>query len=171
MLAAGLPYTPGGRIGQVVYGERNVAVRIAVLDNDRNILQLMHEVFADSGWESLPFHEGTDAVERLAREQPDAIIVDSRLDGHLGGLQVLRQLKDQSRTRGIPAALWTGGGDALKDHEGWLSEHNVPVIPKPFELDEVYATLRAMLNRTPTRTGVGSLDEVEPMSSGRLDAT
>ena len=148
-----------------------MVVRIAVLDNDRNILQLMQEVFADNGWETVPFVAGAGAIDRLAREQPDAIIVDSRLDGYLGGLQMLRQLKDQSPTSRIPAALWTGGGDELTDNWQWLSEHEVSVIPKPFELDDVYATLRAMLNGTLSQEASVPTNGVEPVTGRRRDAS
>lgn len=122
-------------------------VRIAVLDNDDSILQLMHEIFADEGWEAMLFLHAAGAVETLSREKPDAIIVDARLDGNRGGLQVLDQLKENTATREIPVAIWTGGGDGVEDSESWLSEHQVAVMHKPFELDDVYQTLRAMLNR------------------------
>jgi DNA-binding response OmpR family regulator len=131
-------------------------VRIAVLDNDDSILQLMHEVFADEGWETLLFSHAAGAVETLSQEKPDAIILDARLDGNRGGWHVLDQLIENRSTSGIPVAIWTGGGDGIEDREHWLSDHQVAVMHKPFELDDVYMTLRAMLNRRQAYDGAPS---------------
>jgi DNA-binding response OmpR family regulator len=128
--------------------------RIAVLDNDESILQLMGEVCADEGWEAMPFVRAAGVVETLGQEKPDAIILDARLDGHQGGWRVLGQLLDNTATRGIPIAVWTGGGDGVEDREEWLLDHRVAVIHKPFELDDVYETLRAMLRSRQVSTGV-----------------
>jgi DNA-binding response OmpR family regulator len=117
-----------GSIVQVVYRERRMNVRIGALDNGDSILQLMHEVFADEGWEAMLFLHAAGAAETLSREKPDAIIVDARLDGNRGGWQILDQLKENTATREMPVAMWTGGGDEVEDGESWLSDHHVTVM-------------------------------------------
>jgi CheY-like chemotaxis protein len=73
--------------------------RIAVVDDDTILLELLQELFADKGSELLPCAQGSAAFELLTQEQPDTILLDLVLETPVGGWQILHQLQQDPLTR------------------------------------------------------------------------
>jgi CheY-like chemotaxis protein len=55
--------------------------------------------------------DGREALQKAAALLPDVIVTDLQMPG-LDGLDLTRQLKRESRTRGIPVVLCTSEGSA-----------------------------------------------------------
>jgi CheY-like chemotaxis protein len=116
-------------------------ITIAVIDDDQPLLELMAEVLNERHWTMLPVQDCDAAVEALKRAQPDAILLDVRLRGRPRGWDVLEQLQAEPDTRAIPVVVWSGDASRLDEKRAWLEDHHMPVLSKPFDLDEVYACL------------------------------
>ena len=119
---------------------------IAVVDNDDTLLLLLTELFAAKAWETLPHRDARTAFAVLKREQPDAILLDLRLNAAVSGWDVLHQLKMDPGTRSIPVIVWSGAIDDLRHKETWLAERSIPTLEKPFEIDDLYETIEAALS-------------------------
>jgi len=50
--------------------------RIAVVDDDQTLLELLHDFFSDQGWELLACPDGDTAFDRLKGEAPDVMLLD-----------------------------------------------------------------------------------------------
>jgi len=122
-----------------------VVARIAVVDDDRMLLELLQELFTEKGWELLPCAQGSAAFELLKQEHPDAILLDLVLETPVGGWQILQRLKQDPLTRSIPVIIWSAAADHLHDKESWLAEQGTPILCKPFEIDALYQTVEAAL--------------------------
>jgi CheY-like chemotaxis protein len=118
--------------------------RIAVVDDDTVLLELLQELFADKGWGLLPCAQGSAAFVLLTQEYPDAILLDLLLETPIGGWQILQRLKQDPLTRSIPVIVWSAAAH-LHDKQSWLAEQGIPVLDKPFEIDELYQTVEAAL--------------------------
>jgi DNA-binding response OmpR family regulator len=119
--------------------------RIAVVDNDEEILELLRAIFADRAWDVWPFVDGTSALGALAKERPDAIVLDIWLGGPDSGWEILRQLKASPVTRDVPVLVWSGAEDRLREKDAWLAERGILTLSKPFEIDELYEKVEALL--------------------------
>jgi CheY-like chemotaxis protein len=47
-------------------------------------------------------------------------------------------------TRSIPVIVWSAAAH-LHDKESWLAGQRIPILYKPFEIDELYQTIEAAL--------------------------
>ena len=73
--------------------------------------------------------------------RPDAVLLDIRLREKQRGWDVLEQLQAEPDTRTIPVVVWSGDVRRLDEKQAWLADHHIPVLAKPFDLDEMYACL------------------------------
>ncbi|MCZ7583561.1 MAG: response regulator [Deltaproteobacteria bacterium] len=73
--------------------------RILVVDDDRNIGQILHASFSAKGYEVYISRNGEDALEQLEELRPDLVLLDVLLP-KMNGWDVCRQIK--SRENGTP---------------------------------------------------------------------
>jgi CheY-like chemotaxis protein len=116
-------------------------ITIAVIDDDQPLIELMAEVLDERHWTMLAVQDGATAVEALRHARPDAVLLDVRLSGRQRGWDVLEQLQAEPDTRSIPIVVWSGDVHRLGGKRAWLADHHIPVLSKPFDLDEMYACL------------------------------
>jgi CheY-like chemotaxis protein len=121
-------------------------ITIAVIDDDQPLLDLMAEVLDERHWAMLAVPDVATAVEALKGARPDAILLDVRLHGRQRGWDVLEQLQAEPETRTIPVVIWSSDVHCLDDEWAWLADHRIPVLSKPFDLDEMYACLDRALD-------------------------
>jgi DNA-binding response OmpR family regulator len=115
--------------------------RIAIIDNDADVVFLLNEVFHDHHWDVLSARRVDAAVELIRNEWPDVVLLDLWLDGPVNGWDLLRYLKGDSATSSIPVIVCSGAIAELRDRADWLRGHGIDVIYKPFDLDEVEAAV------------------------------
>jgi len=80
-------------------------MKILLIEDDEDVAEVLAEAFAAGGHEVAIALTGEDGLARLARDHPDAIVLDVRLPG-LNGVDVLRQIR--SLDPGLPVIIMTG---------------------------------------------------------------
>jgi two-component system copper resistance phosphate regulon response regulator CusR len=90
-------------------------------------------------------YDGPDAVYQASVNEYDALILDVNLPKQ-SGLEVSRALRAKGRS--VPILMLTAR-DAVTDRVTGLDAGADDYLVKPFELDELYARLRALLRRMP----------------------
>jgi CheY-like chemotaxis protein len=121
---------------------------VGVIDGEETLLTLLRDLFEDRSWDMLPLPESATAFEMVKNRQPDVILLDIWLGGKPTGWQLLEQLKTDPTTCSIPVVVWSGASDRLREKQAWLTERGIPVLAKPFEIDELYEILELAMNRT-----------------------
>ena len=109
-----------------------------VVDDDRSIRWVFERALAQAGFAARSFARGDAALERLDREQPDAIVSDIRMPG-ADGLELLAAVQEHHPT--VPVIVMTAHSDlesAVNSYQGGAFEY----LPKPFDIDEAVATVR-----------------------------
>ena len=71
--------------------------RILVVDDERNIVELIKYNLEKEGYEVICAYDGIEAVNIAKQDRPDLIILDIMLPGQ-GGLEVTRILRREMRT-------------------------------------------------------------------------
>lgn len=80
-------------------------MRILAIEDDAGIRDFYRSFLHEEGHEALLASDGRQALE-LARQQPDAIVLDLGLPG-MDGYQVLEHLRSDPNTRDIPVIIVT----------------------------------------------------------------
>jgi two-component system response regulator MprA len=120
-----------------------VAHRVLIVDDDRAIRESLARALELEGYEVDVVVDGVAALARTRRETYDALVVDVMMPG-VDGLGVCRVLRaDGDRT---PVLMLTARVET-SDRVAGLDAGADDYLPKPFELDELLARLRALLRR------------------------
>jgi PAS domain S-box-containing protein len=138
------------------------APRILVIEDNAAIGQLIQSQLASSGYETLRCDQPERATEMAAEHQPDAITLDLLMKP-VHGLEVLLQLKNDSRTSKIPVIVVTivdqpGLGTALG-----ADEYLIKPVDKATLLAAVERCLRSRGGAAPTRTILVVEDDVSTL--------
>jgi two-component system, OmpR family, phosphate regulon response regulator PhoB len=141
-----------------------MATRVLVVDDEKDIVELVRYAAERQGFECLTAREGGTAL-RLAREQhPDVLILDLMLPG-LDGLEVCRQLRRDPATARLPIIMLTAKAEEV-DRVVGLELGADDYVVKPFSPRELMARVRAVLRRVQepraggvTRVGGLTVDE------------
>jgi two-component system, OmpR family, response regulator len=80
-------------------------MRILLIEDDENVAEVLAYAFADDGHETAITHTGEEGLAYLARDRPDAVVLDVRLPA-LDGVGVLRQIRSADPT--LPVIIMTG---------------------------------------------------------------
>jgi len=98
------------------------------------------------GFRVLTAVNGEEALMMVAEAPPDIIVLDWMMP-HVSGIEVCRQLKTRSETRGIPIIMLSARSEEVDRVRGLETGADDYVI-KPYSLIELMARVRAQLRRT-----------------------
>lgn len=132
--------------------------RILVVDDERNIVELIKYNLEKEGYEVICAYDGIEAVNIAKQDRPDLIILDIMLPGQ-GGLEVTRILRREMRT---PIIMATAKGEEIDKILG-LELGADDYVPKPFSPRELVARVKAVLRRTS-----GKAEEKDELTFGNL---
>jgi DNA-binding response OmpR family regulator len=120
--------------------------RILVVEDDRDIAELVDRYLQKAGFSTEILTSGRDALKALAERPPDLLILDLMLP-QVDGLEICRVARGNSRTAAIPIIMLTARVDESERIVG-LEIGADDYIAKPFSPAELVARVRALLRRT-----------------------
>jgi two-component system, OmpR family, KDP operon response regulator KdpE len=136
------------------------AIRVLVVDDEPQIRRVMRATLAGLGYYVADARSGEEALEKLAGERFDLVLLDMNMPG-MGGLEACREI----RARWDVAVIVLTVRNAEKDKVQALDAGADDYITKPFSMPELLARIRAALRRLPQRPedslGTVNLGEVE----------
>jgi signal transduction histidine kinase/DNA-binding response OmpR family regulator len=81
-------------------------VRLLVVDDDPNVVDLVRQLLEDEAYEIRSAADGQAALEAISKQPPDIILLDLLMP-RLDGLGVIEQLRQSSQHRDIPIVVLT----------------------------------------------------------------
>jgi len=117
--------------------------RVVVVEDDPAIVELLADELRSQGFQPLVLRRGGPAVKMIKDEKPAAVILDLALPDR-DGTHILKELKDDWDAKKIPVIVISAYTGRL-DHAGRANAE--AVFAKPFDLDEVMATVRLAATR------------------------
>jgi two-component system alkaline phosphatase synthesis response regulator PhoP len=122
-----------------------VAVRVLVVDDDKQIVRLLQSYLEKAGFSVLTAHDGETALHVIRRERPDLILLDLMLPGR-DGWDITRRLRADEHLAATPIVMLTARVEDTDKILG-LELGADDYVTKPFNPAEVVARARAVLRR------------------------
>ena len=116
--------------------------KILIVDDDRNICELLRLYIEKEGFETAIANDGKAAIRMFDAVNPDLILLDIMLP-ELDGWQVCREIRKKSQ---CPIIMLTAKGEVFDKVLG-LELGADDYVVKPFETKEVIARINAVLRR------------------------
>lgn len=132
-------------------------MRVILVEDNHGLARGIENALKDHGHALDHLDNGLEADVYLARETADVVVVDIHLPG-LSGLDLVRRLRARGST--VPVLILTARGKTTERVAG-LDAGADDYLVKPFDMDELFARLRALSRRRPAvapqRESVGGL--------------
>ena len=116
--------------------------RVVVVNDAPAVLALYRDMLEELHYE--PVVMATDAIEthRIRSATPDAVVLDLTVGLQTEyGVEMAKELRADARYAAIPIVVATANADALDGARRTLEEIGVPILLKPFSLQELGASL------------------------------
>jgi DNA-binding response OmpR family regulator len=120
--------------------------KILVIDDEKNILDLISINLNISGYEVDTAIDGAEGLAKAKRDNYDAFIIDVMMP-KLDGYKVCEQLRSNPNTREIPIIMLTAK-DSLQDKVKGFDIGADDYLTKPFEPQELLVRLKSLLRRS-----------------------
>jgi CheY-like chemotaxis protein len=126
-------------------GGRDARPLIVVVDDDPDILQMLHGALVFAGYHTVLCQRGTEAYRLIRQLHPDLVILDLWLESRHSGEIILDVLKLDPRTRAIPVIVCSGHVPILKAMARVLQERGCVVLAKRFSLDALLGAVLGLI--------------------------
>ncbi len=120
-----------------------MAIKVLVVEDDRNIAELLQMYLEKEGYETLLAYDGGQGLELFRSENPDLVLLDIMMPV-MDGYAVCRAIRAESKT---PVIMLTAKGETDDKVDG-LKIGADDYITKPFQMREVLARIEAVLRRS-----------------------
>ena len=119
---------------------------VLVADDDEDFLNLVTLRLEQDGHRVERASDGSEALRKAREANPDLCILDVMMPG-LTGFEVLRELRAEERTEGMPVMLLTASLTDQEAFEGATDSAADDWMRKPFSTEEFRSRIAALLDR------------------------
>jgi len=115
--------------------------KVLVVDDDTVVADMYSLALSRAGHEVLVANDGLAGLQLASTAQPDLVFLDIRMP-KMDGIEVLRNLKSVSRTKGIPIVMLSNYDEPRLVRESLnlgAKEYLVKVGTNPADLDRIVA--------------------------------
>lgn len=139
------------------------APRILVIEDAEAIRVPVEAALATAGFSVRACADGAGLEAELARARPDLVVLDVMLPGR-DGFELLRVVRRHSAA----GVVMLTARDGVEDRLRGLGEGADDYVVKPFDVEEVFARLRALLRRTNGSSAFDEPKEEERIPTGQV---
>jgi two-component system response regulator MprA len=129
--------------------------RILIVDDEPAVREALQRSLAFEGYSTEVAVDGLDALARAESYGPDLIVLDIQMP-RMDGLTAARRLRATGTTTPI---LMLTARDTVGDRVTGLDAGADDYLVKPFELDELFARIRALLRRSSYAAAAGGVPD------------
>lgn len=115
---------------------------ILAVDDERDILRIIEHSLTIHGYAVVTAESGREALEHIALQQPDIVVLDIMMPG-MDGFEVLQQIRADPKTAELPVILLTAKTEEASIAKGWREGANLYLV-KPFEMSELLDCVEAI---------------------------
>jgi DNA-binding response OmpR family regulator len=118
--------------------------KILVVDDEPRVVRLVSEVLRALGYQVIAAASGKAAIELVALEQPDLVLLDILMPLGPDGYEVCRRIREYSSVPVIMLTAKAQEADILRGFDVGADDY----LTKPFSAKELVARVKAVLRRS-----------------------
>src|SRR5215471_4292696 len=122
--------------------EPESAARILVVDDEPANVRLLEAILVPAGYSVLSASSGPEALERVAGELPDLVLLDVQMAG-MNGYEVCRRIREDEATALLPVVMVTSH-DSEARIDGIRAGAD-DFVTKPFDQQELLLRVRSLV--------------------------
>ncbi|GAB2721165.1 response regulator transcription factor [Streptomyces bullii] len=140
---------------------------VLLAEDDRAIRHALERALTLEGYQVTAVADGVEALATAHRNRPDVLVLDVMMPG-IDGLQVCRVLRAEGdRTPILMLTALVETADRIAGLDAGADDY----VVKPFDVEEVFARLRALLRRTsPVPVGAAAAEAPKPAPERFIEA-
>ena len=119
------------------------AEKILIVDDEPFNVDMLEQELEDQGYVTCSAASGEEALEVLARERPDLVLMDWMMPGTTG-IEAVKAMRESAEWQRVPVIMLTARGTTEDKVEG-LDAGADDYVTKPIDEAELSARIRAML--------------------------
>lgn len=131
--------------------------KVLVVDDESRLVRLVKVVLEASGYAVVEAGDGKTALELAALEEPDIILLDILMPGHIDGYEACSRIREFSSVPVIMLTAKAQEQDKLRGFEVGADDY----LTKPFSSKELLARVKAVLRRSHRDDAVHSPPSVD----------
>lgn len=116
---------------------------VLIVDDNAQNLELLQAYLEELECETIPAHDGLQALEIVGKRKPDLVLLDIMMP-QMSGFEVCRRLKQDPNTQDIPVIMVTALNE-FGDIERGIDSGTDDFVSKPVNRLELLARVRTML--------------------------
>ncbi len=117
---------------------------ILVVDDELDIVHVLQVQLEQAGYQVITAGNGQHALERVAADKPDLILMDHTMP-FMDGLEALEKLKGNPATAQIPVIILTANDSYAQMSKGWEIGSDL-YLTKPVPLSELRDIIGCILS-------------------------
>lgn len=117
-------------------------MRLLIVEDEPRLLRTLSKALREEGYAVDAAEDGEEGAFKALNCDYDAVILDVMLPG-MDGWEILRRLRNEKATPVLMLTARDATTDRVKGLDGGADDYLV----KPFELDELFARIRAIIRR------------------------
>src|SRR6185369_13156526 len=127
--------------------------RILVVEDEESLLKLESILFTSKGYVVTGVRDGRSALEAIAQNPPDLVVLDVMLPGQ-DGFEICRTIKANEQTRSIPVVMLTAKKSSQDLERGRLAGADA-YITKPFKSVKVLEVIEGLIKASRADKEIG----------------
>jgi two-component system alkaline phosphatase synthesis response regulator PhoP/two-component system response regulator VicR len=131
-------------------------MKILAVDDEKHIVRLVQITLQKEGYELITASTGKEALEKVAADKPDLIVMDVMMP-EMDGLEALARLKGDPATAKIPVIMLTAKAQDSDVFRGWQSGADL-YLTKPFNPQELVTFVKRIFQNDDGNAEVYDLD-------------
>ncbi len=130
--------------------------RILIVDDSPVILKLLRDLLTAEGYLVIGRSESLQELDEVRRANPNLIILDHLQKGIDSSQDILTLMKKSVNLSAVPVIICTVPGHGAAALKEQLRLENVDLLLKPFDIDELFATVKRMIKQAEAKAGASS---------------
>ena len=116
---------------------------VLVVDDNQQNLELLQAYLEDLDCETIPAHDGLEALQIISKKEPDLVLLDVMMP-KMSGFEVCKRIKNDPKTTDIPVIMVTALNE-FGDIERGIDSGTDDFISKPVNKLELLTRVKTML--------------------------
>ena len=133
-----------------------ISGRVLLVEAEEAVLEFERDVLAGAGATVVTAKTSQDVITRMLSEQFDAVIMNGKIAGEWSAKEFYTWLKANCPEMQGHVLFTFASGVDQGDGRGFLQENNVPYLVKPFEVAELIAQTRKLLQKAQAAGAAGN---------------